>query len=182
MRMNKGLGNILIVIGILMILFLLIMSYISNYIYEKNISYAWKLADKSSSLDAKSKYIDEFINNLEREKFSEYNALILKTPDNNIQNNINAINTLRNRLNEIKDLDPESFAYQTAIQQITEQEQGEAYEMLSVIREGWILNNYFYLWNWIYSLIYGISILLIVYGFSIRIGGFRHILYEKEEK
>lgn len=137
----------------------------SDYRFDNEISYAWELADKSSTLEIKSKYIKEFISNLDKSDFSEYNALFLKTPDNNVQNNINAVRSLNNRLDEIKDLDPESFAYQTAIQQITEQEQGQAQEMLNVIYGGWILGNgYFIVWEWIGVLFFSLSGVILSLG------------------
>lgn len=121
---------------------------ISDYNYEKDILYNWNLADKSSTLEAKAEYINKFIEALQRTPMSEYNAIFLKTPDNNVQNNINAVITLRDRLNEIKGMNPESFEYQTAIQQITAQEQGEADKMLSMINGGYLLKNYPIIWGW----------------------------------
>ena len=157
-------GLTLLIAGILLFLFLVIMEVLANYEYNNEILYNWNLADKSSTLTAKSEYITLFLNKLENTKLAEYNAIWLKTPDNNVQNNIKTLRTLKDRLNEIKDLDPESFAYQTAIQQITAQEQGEASAMMGIISGGWYLKNYPYLWNWM-------SFLSLFISFSLITGG-----------
>lgn len=57
-----------------------------------------------------------------------------------------------------------SFEYQTAMQQITGQEQGEANEMLSVFKGVWYKENFILLWNWI-----GIT-QLILCGFGVGVG------------
>jgi uncharacterized membrane protein len=46
-------------------------------------------------------------------------------------------------------MDVSSFEYQTAIQQITDQEQGGASPMLSVFEGIWWKTNYFLLWDWV---------------------------------
>jgi hypothetical protein len=78
-----------------------------------------------------------------------YNAIFLKTPDNSFDENLIAIKTLQSRLKEISLMDVKSFEYQTAIQQITAQEQGEAQPMLQTFKQTWYLVHYPYLWNWI---------------------------------
>lgn len=123
----------------------------ANYDYEnKYISY-WNLADKSSTIQAKYEYINQFVNNIEKnsEKFASNNAIFLKTPDNSFKSNLDALVTLRNRLKEIQSIDINSFAYQTAIQQITSQEQGEAHRLIGVIKGCYFLESYPSLWDWI---------------------------------
>lgn len=44
-------------------------------------------------------------------------------------------------------MDANSFQYNTAIQQITQQEQGEAIDMLSVFQGCWYKENYILLWG-----------------------------------
>ena len=130
---------------------------LSSYNYEKNYSQLWSLADKSSTIPAKQQYITQFLNALKQGKtngvFAEYNALFLKTPNNNFDTNVKALETLSNRLTEIQNMDPSSFQYNTAIEQITKQEQGEAGEMLSVFRGCYDLNNYFFQWYWVGGII-----------------------------
>jgi len=146
---------------------------LSGYNYEKNYSQLWSLADKSSTIPAKQQYITQFLNALKQGKtngiFADYNALFLKTPNNNFDTNVKALETLSNRLTEIQNMDPTSFQYNTAIEQITRQEQGEAKEMLSVFRGCYDLNNYFFQWDWIGSVIFVISGILFIGGGIIAI-------------
>jgi len=60
-----------------------------------------------------------------------------------------ALETLSRRLTEIQNMNPSSFEYNTAIQQITAQEQGEANAMLSEFKGCYLLNNYTLIWGWI---------------------------------
>jgi hypothetical protein len=145
----KTLGAILLTISLISIVLLVIVGVYSSYQWNKNIESYWSLADKTSTIEAKSQYIDKFVDALENAKLSEYDAIILKTPDNKTEKNINALKTLQTRLQEIKTMDIQSFAYQQAIQQITAQEQGEADAMISAIEGSWYLANYPLLWNWI---------------------------------
>lgn len=132
-------------LGIILVIFLIL----ANYNWSNNFLSYWNLADKSSTIDAKSGYIDQFVKKIEDGKFSDYNAIFLKTPDNNFEKNFTALKTLQGRLQEIKTMDIESFAYQQAIQQITAQEQGEAQDMLLQLKGCWMLRNYLLLWGWI---------------------------------
>ncbi|MCX6749883.1 MAG: hypothetical protein NTZ83_00325 [Candidatus Pacearchaeota archaeon] len=108
------------------------------------------MADKSSTIVKKSEYLDKFVGALEKGGFErKYNAVFLKTPDNSFDQNFEALKSLQKRLHEIQDMDVSSFEYQTAMQQITGQEQGEAQEMMKVFRGIWWKENHLLLWNWI---------------------------------
>lgn len=140
----------IIFVCVLALIFLIIQELRATYRWERDIGSYWTLADKQSTIAAKAVYIEKFVVAIEKEKITGYNAVIFKTPDNDVSKNVEALKTLRDRLNEIKNLNPESFAYQTAIQQITAQEQGEAQGMISQIQGCWLLHNgYWYVWNWI---------------------------------
>jgi hypothetical protein len=122
----------------------------SNYKYEKTISSYWNLADKASTIDQKIIYMDKFVKALESAGLTgKYNAVWLETSDNSFDKNLEAVKSLQSRLHEIKSLDPKTFEYNTAINQITAQEQGEAKEMLSVFEGVWNKENYTLIWNWI---------------------------------
>lgn len=114
--------------------------FVGSYQYENKISYAWSLADKSSTIEAKAAHINVFIANIETHaaEFSDNSALWFKTPDGSFSNNLAAVKTLGQRLKEIKGMNPSSFEYQTAIQQITDQEQGEAHDMLYTLKDCWL--------------------------------------------
>lgn len=131
----------------------------AGFRYEQDISSNWLLAEKASTIEAKSEYIDAFLKTLNSNKFESNNAIFLKTPNNSFENNVKAIDTLRNRLDQIKQMDIKSFEYQTAIQQITAQEQGEAGQTLSVIKGCWYLENHVLLWDWIATLMVAIIVI-----------------------
>lgn len=118
----------------------------SQYDWSKNYNSHWELADKSSSLPAKAKHISNYISQIENGDFAAHDAFIFTTPNNSFEENFNALKTLLTRLKEIEGMDPQSFQYNTAIQQITAQEQGEAREMLSVLKGCYIKKNYPMVW------------------------------------
>lgn len=123
---------------------------LADYQFEKRFKYAWNLADKSSTIEKKAEFIAEFVQTIEkkRSEFAEYNASWLTTPDNSFAANLDALRTLNTRLAEIRTMDPRSFEYQSAIKQITEQEQGEASQMLSVLYGCWVKGRYTMAWSW----------------------------------
>ena len=138
----------------------------ASYKYEKNFSYAWNLSDKSSTIEAKAKYISEFVSNIEEHKdqFAENDAVFFTTPDNSFEKNLDAVKTLKERLEDIKKMDPTSFQYNTAIEQITKQEQGEAGKLLDVIEGCYFLKSYPILWGWYEGIIILFSIMLLIIG------------------
>jgi len=149
--MTGKIGTIFVLIGLAIMTVQIKGCIQSNYAFENKYSYAWNLSDKSSTIEAKSTYINDFVNNLasNREEFASHCAIWLKTPDNSFENNIKALSTLKDRLVEIKGMDVASFQYNTAIQQITSQEQGEAHKLIATIQGCYDLNNYWYVWDWI---------------------------------
>lgn len=121
-----------------------------SYAYEGAVGSYWNLADKSSTIPKKAEYIDKFVSALEQQHFDgQYNAVIFPTPDNSFDRNFEALKSLQGRLHEIEKMDVASFQYQTAIQQITAQEQGEAKAMLDVFDGLWWKQNHFLLWDWV---------------------------------
>jgi hypothetical protein len=137
---------------------------VSNfYTYQNNVQGYWDLADKSSTIKAKQEYVNQFVTILENTKHSGYDAIIYKIPNSSFDFNLKALKSLRDRLETIREMDESSFAYQTAIQQITAQEQGEAHEMLSVFYGCYTLVNYWPAWGWLGGLVIaGYCILFII--------------------
>lgn len=135
--------------------------------YQEDYEYHWNLADKSSTIDAKKKHVENFYNALEmgyaRGEFASYNAMIFQNPNNKFDENLQALKTLRDRLDEVDQMDPKTFEYNTAIQQITQQEQGEASEMLSNFSQSYMLSEHPISWDWISGVI-GIGAILIGIG------------------
>lgn len=132
--------------------------------YDREIGSYWALADRASTLPQKSVYIDKFVNALENRGLAgKYDAIFYPRLSNSFDANLEALKSFQTRLREIQGMDVKSFAYQTAIQQITAQEQGEAREMLSVFQGVWWKDNYPLTWSWILGLnLLCISLLAIV--------------------
>jgi hypothetical protein len=145
-----------IVVIVICVAFLIIdaATYImGHYQYTRQYEAYWNLADKASTIQQKSDYIDKYVEALENSNMKgQYNAVFLETPDNSFDNNLAALKSLQLRLREIKNMDVTSFQYQTAIQQITAQEQGEAEDMNSVFQGVWWKTYHFFLWDWVGAL------------------------------
>lgn len=138
----------------------------SDYDYSKNVDSYWALSDKASTLQQKSVYLDAFCNAVEHAGLADYNALFLTTPNNSTEQNLVALHSLQERMHEIIAMDPTSFAYQTAIQQITAQEQGEAKAMLGEFEGAWYKAHHFLLWEWV-GVLHCFVILIGLVGFGI---------------
>lgn len=165
----RKLGTFLIFLGIGIIGLQIIAGIWANYEYKKKVESFWNLADKSSTISEKSLYIDEFVNALENENLQgTHDAIIFKNNDNSFDYNFKALKSLQSRLQEIETMDIKSFEYQTAIQQITQQEQGEAYKMLCDISGAWHLKNFPIIWDWLCLVGIGFSSLSILFGSFIR--------------
>lgn len=122
----------------------------ASYQYENTIGSYWDLSDKASTLSQKSAYLDKYVAALENSGLAgSNNALFLKTPNNDFDQNMIALKSLQGRMHQIQGIDEQSFAYQTAIQQITAQEQGEAHELTEAFEGCWYLEHKPFLWGWI---------------------------------
>lgn len=162
------LGYLLLVAGVIMMTLQIRSSILSGYTYEKQYSNLWELADKSSTIPAKQQYITQFLSTLKagqtNGEFADYDATWLKTPNNSFAANVKAIQTLSDRLTQIQDMDPASFQYNTAIQQITAQEQGEARRMLAVFEGCYDRENYPLIWGWICTIVTITAVVALVVG------------------
>lgn len=162
-------GKFLITIGVCALVFLIVSNIVASYQYSKNVLSYWKLADKSSTIVEKSRNLDLFVAQFSDEKYKgKYDAVIFKTPDNSFDGNFKALTSMQLRLQEIKTMDVSSFEYQTAIQQITAQEQGEAFDILDTLNGIWYKVNYFYLWDWIGFTFIILSVAILSVGLMIR--------------
>ncbi len=168
--MNGGVtfGLSLVVVGLILIVLASIGLVKANYEWERDFGSHWSLADKASTIPQKAKHIDDFVNALEAANLDgTHDAAIFPTLDNSFDANLIALKTLRSRLQEMQTMDITGFAYQTAIQQVTEQEQGEAQKMIDVFAGAWRKKHHPTLWNWWGALVsFGYCILLAI-GISI---------------
>lgn len=147
---------------------------LTDYRYENSIGSYWELSDKASTLQQKSTYLDQYVAALEGAGLTgTNNAVFLKTPNNSFDQNMVALKSLQGRMHQIQGMDETSFAYQTAIQQITAQEQGEASHLTGTFEGCWYLERHTMLWGWIDAIIWlmligtgvtGIVLLMVKYG------------------
>jgi len=119
-------------------------NYINDGIRLNNqLTGYWEMADRSATIEKKSEYLDKYVNAVEKLGLTEgHSAFVFKSFSNKMENNYLALKSLQQRLHEIKSLDVKSFAYQTAISQLTEQEWAQAGEMTS---------NFTYKWEQVHS-------------------------------
>lgn len=142
----KSLPYFLVGIGVLV--YLVIGGINASYDYGKNYSVNWELSDKASTIAQKSEYIDKFVDSLDKSGLQGTNsAMFYQTENTSFDSNMVALKSLQARLNAIKTMDENSFAYQTAIQQITEQEQGQAQDMLDIFRGCYMKIHHYFFWN-----------------------------------
>lgn len=144
----KTLGTLLVVLSIVGTISFCFFGVRASYEWSKSYGSNWELGIKSSTIEKKSEYIDKFVSSLEKSGLQgENDALIFYTPNNNFDENFTALKSLQSRLHEIKGMDAKSFEYQTAIQQITGQEQDEAGNMLMVLEGCWWKVHHYVYWN-----------------------------------
>jgi hypothetical protein len=167
--------NVALIIGIFITIACIIIlildikvGIVGTYQYDKQYQSYWDLSDKSSTIAKKSEYIDKFVSAIKLGKFeNQYDAIYLTTPNNSFNSNFEALLTLQQRLHEISKMDVSSFQYQIAIQQITEQEQGEAYNMLNVFSGIWWKTNHTMLYSWIGYIQVIVVIIFLIIGIII---------------
>lgn len=137
-------GTILIVLGILFCISCIYSGVTSSYEYNNKFGYLWEMSDRSSTLSAKEQYISQFVDalNSSRQQFADNGNLFFQTSATSFDSNFKAVITLGDRLREVGQMDPTSFQYNTAIEQITAQEQGQADDMIHVFRNCYSLKNY----------------------------------------
>jgi len=161
----------LVVIGFVLIGFQIWNQVMVNYEFENKYLQYWQLSDKSSTIQAKQQYISQFVTALEtgydNHDFSKHDAVWLTTPNNGFDQNLQAVKSLQHRLTEIQDMDPTSFQYNTAIEQITKQEQGEAGKMIGVFKGCYTLKSHPMVWAWIGGILAAFEILLVIVGWMV---------------
>lgn len=167
--MKNFIGTLFIIAAVALGVFLGYQFIYSSYQYNNEVKSYWDIADKTSTISQKSDYIDKFVDALKASHLEGTNdALFLKTPNTSFNQNFQALLSLQDRLHQIKTMDETSLAYQTAIQQITAQEQGQADDMLGTFHGCWMKVHYYWLWNPILGLIYFLApIILIIFGVAI---------------
>ena len=178
----KKKGILFISLGALLIISTITLNFIGDYLYERDHLSYWNLSVKASTIEQKARYLDLFVESFKNKGFDgEYNAFFLKTPDNSFDKNYEALVSLKVRLDEIQHMDIASFQYQTAIQQITQQEQGEASTMLDVFSGIWFKLHSPMLWDWIAFSLILLSLAFIFVGLIKIGGGWKKIISQMKE-
>jgi endonuclease IV len=161
--MEKTIGVLLLVGGLLFATSRGAFHVYVHYQYINEVGSHWEMADRASTIAQKSEYIDRFVDALEDcDLYGMNDALFYPNAVNSFDENMKALKSLQNRLNEIKGMDESSFEYQTALQQITSQEQGEAIGMLHVLSGCWAKANYYTSWNIFISICFLLTQLMMV--------------------
>lgn len=161
----KVLFWILCVVMVLSVAGAIVADTLAGFTYDKTIGSFWDLSVKASTIQQKSEYLDRFVTAIEAADLAEYNAVFLKTPNNNTAQNLIALKSLQGRMHTIIGMDENSFQYQQAMQQITAQEQDEANDMLATFAGAWYLQNHPFLWDWI-----GVTLWLFISALAIGFG------------
>lgn len=144
----KAAGAIIILWCVLMIGLSLYCLVRAEYDWDSHVGNMWSLADKASTIKQKSQYVDKFAAVLNTAGLEgSHNALFYQTPDNGFNENFAALESLKGRLRDIEKMDENSFQYQSAIQQITEQEFGDHNEMVGELKGNWMKHNHYWIWN-----------------------------------
>ncbi len=144
----KSVGRIITLVGIVLLIGYIVSGTRAYWEYETDIYSYWSLSDKASTIEKKSEYMDQYVGALEDAHLSGHNAAIFRTPDNSYEQNFIALQTLQQRLHDILHMDINSFEYQKAMEQITEQEQGDAFDMTHTFTGIWYKKHHPMLWSW----------------------------------
>lgn len=149
----------IISLSTLMLIVVTCTSAYADYLYSRQIGSYWELSVKASSLDAKTAYLDKYVAALQSATLANHDAIIFKTPNNSLEQNMHALLSLQKRMHEIEKMDVTSFQYQQAMMQITGQEQDEAGDMIGTLQECWTLRHFPVAWNWIGGMLVTLGLL-----------------------
>ncbi len=144
----KILGTLIMVFVILAGIAAVVCYAVDNNDYTNQVGNFWTLADRASTIEQKSDYMDQYYTALQNAGLQGMSsALLFKNSENGFDTNLAALKSLTDRLHAIKTMDENSYQYQAAIQQITAQEQGQASDMLGVFSSCWWEKNHYFFWN-----------------------------------
>lgn len=142
--------RIILVISILAICLYIIFGVVSHNKYNTNFDANWELSKSAATIEQKSIYIDKFVQAIENGGFDgKFDAIFNPNDNNSYEQNLIALKTLQQRLHELKSLPMTSFDYNTALQQITEQQCKMSNNIIYTFSGIWYKEHYILLWNWI---------------------------------
>jgi hypothetical protein len=143
-------ARITLIISILAIVLYIVFGIISNNKYDTEFGANWQLSKKTATIEQKSVYIDKFVQDIEKGGFGgKFDAIFNPNDNNSYEQNLIALKTLQQRLHELKSLPMTSFDYNTALQQLSEQQGDISSNMIYTFSGIWYKEHYILLWNWI---------------------------------
>jgi len=170
MESSKTVGIILLVIVILWTGSHIVSMLKDNIRITNTLTGFWSMADKTATIEKKSEYLDKYVDATEKHELNKGNsAVFFKHYDNDMANNYDALRSLQKRLHEIKKMDIQSFAYQTALQQLTQQEWKEATAMTGQFYYKLVNKEFVFTWGWLGWLPWTIIVIFGVIGFMVLI-------------
>ena len=136
----KGLGILLMVASILLCAGALIHGGIyASYSYDVRMGQYIRLADDSSTAESKLEYLKKFEEVVSSNIFRNEARYVFKKERLTRDKQLKVLSTLQTRLQDAVEMDPLSFEYQTAMQQITGQEFDHALgEINDIISSCWL--------------------------------------------
>lgn len=115
----------------------------TNYEYDLSIGSFFELSDKASKLDVKLVYLKQYAAALENAGLDTgQTTVFFPTRETSLEENYRVLSSLVTRMEEISGMEIDSFQYQTAMQQITENEYCWFHE--GVFRQGYLLKKGFW--------------------------------------
>lgn len=126
--MSRGNGQI-IAISLILVLLTAIgangiyQGVVWSYEYDKQVGDYFELSDRASDVQIKAQYFNKYVDALERNGLTQgQSSIFFQRPTSDLANNYQVAKSLQSRLDNITKMNPKSFEYQTAMQQITLQE------------------------------------------------------------
>lgn len=116
-----------------------------SYTFDTQIGDKFELSDRASDAKTKLLYLDQFIDALKANGLTEgQSAYLWPRPSSDLAQNYNTVLSLRARLAQLADMDPNSMQYQQGMTQITMQEY--CWFPINIFRQGYDLKNGIW-WN-----------------------------------
>lgn len=143
-------ARICLIISILAIVLYIIFGISSMNKYDTDFGANWQLSKSAATIEQKSIYIDKFVQDIEKGGFEgKFDAIFNPNDNNSYEQNLIVLKTLQQRLHELKILPMTSFDYNTALQQLTVQQDRISNNMIYTFSGIWYKEHHFLLWNWI---------------------------------
>jgi hypothetical protein len=135
--------------AVAIILIVLVVAYFGYYVwfsvqvdyrFDTQIGDKFELSDRASDAKTKLMYLDQFIEALKANGLTEgQTAIFWPRPTSDLAQNYNTVLSLRERLAQLADMEPNSMQYQQGMTQITLQEY--CWFPINIFKQGYELKN-----------------------------------------